>query len=51
MNRKNRVFAVLVALVLMACGENDRGGSGTGFGQFKDSKTSGLSYVSGIYQG
>jgi len=44
---KNRALAVLVALVLMACGETDSGGSGTGFGQFKDSNTSGLSYVSG----
>jgi hypothetical protein len=49
---KSRVSAFLVALTLVACSSGgDTGSSGVGFGQFKDSNTQGLNYVSGDLSG
>ena len=49
---KIRFSAVLVALTLAACSnEGGTGSSGVGVGQFKDSNTQGLDYVSGNLSG
>ena len=49
---KSRIYAFLVALTLAACSDgSDVGSSGVGVGQFKDSNTEGLNYVSGGLSG
>jgi hypothetical protein len=49
---RSRISAFLVALTLAACSDGgDVGSSGVGLGQFKDSNTKGLNYVSGDLSG
>ncbi len=49
---RSRISAVLVALTLAACSDGSGvGSSGVGSGQFKDSNTQGLNYVSGDLSG